>query len=102
MTLSDVVTTGLATWRLSSMLVNEYGPFGMFMRLRALTGIEHDSSGVPIVVPTNNVLSCIWCTSVWVAALLLLLPRVVSCALAISTVAIVVSEKAVGGSNGGS
>lgn len=93
--LVDLLAGGLATWRLSNMLVNEYGPFGVFMRLRELAGIEHDSAGVPNVQPVNNVLSCIWCTSVWVALPMLLLPKRVSHALAISTIAIIVAERGV-------
>lgn len=50
----------LATWRLTSLLVQEAGPFDVFGKLRA-------------TAPHGGALDCIWCTSVWVAALLYML-----------------------------
>ena len=64
----DFIILGLATWRLSSLLVNEKGPFDMFVAIRKLAGIEHDKFGDPYMIPENffsGVLSCIWCASLW-------------------------------------
>jgi hypothetical protein len=44
----------MATWRISSLLVNEEGPAGGFSRLRSFTG------------RFTELLTCIWCCSVWV------------------------------------
>lgn len=65
----------------------------MFTRLRGLTGIVHDDSGVPLGVPDGNVLGCVWCVSVWVAAALLVYPVVVWLVLAASAIAIIVNER---------
>lgn len=59
----------LATWRLSSLIVNEKGPFGVFLSARKLAGIIHDEDGKPLQVPERffaELVSCIWCTSVWI------------------------------------
>jgi len=59
----------LATWRVSSMLVNERGPGDMFLHLRELAGFEHDEDGIVTIIPETfigGVLSCMWCCSVWV------------------------------------
>lgn len=56
-----VVLYALAVWRLAHMLVKEDGPVAVLQRLRAL-----DPSGI---------FSCVSCTSVWAAGLLLLAPR---------------------------
>lgn len=53
------VVLALATWRVSSLLVNEDGPFGIFDRIRSLH--EPDSQ-------VAEVLSCVWCTSIYVGA----------------------------------
>lgn len=45
----------MATWRISSLLVNEEGPFGALAELRF------------IVSKFSEVLSCLWCASIWVA-----------------------------------
>ena len=91
--IEQLVVLGLATWRISSMLVNERGPFDMFIRLRNKMGFMHDDAGHVIARPDGNVLSCIWCTSVWIALALYFLPIQISYVLAISTLTIIVNEK---------
>lgn len=58
MTIEELIILGLATWRLSHMLVVERCPFGVCAWLRARIG---------------GALGCIYCTSVWVAVLHLVL-----------------------------
>jgi hypothetical protein len=59
-----------ATWRLTSLIVNEEGPFDIFVKLRTYIGIETNAYGVS---GGNNMiakaLTCIWCTSLWVSFL---------------------------------
>lgn len=88
----------LATWRISSMLVNEEGPWSIFRKLREKVGISED--GPIVTVPDGmlpGVLSCVWCCSVWVAAfwlvLWVLIPTIatyLAAWLSISTLSIVV------------
>src|SRR3990172_3330830 len=69
MTLTSLLIYGLATWRISSILVNEAGPWDVFVRLRALAGIGHDKNRQAVIIPDGffaSILSCIWCCSVWV------------------------------------
>lgn len=73
----------LATWRISSLLVNEDGPWFIFERLRTKSGIywhvpwpyhvESQEHSDPLdeirIVPDRfwpQILSCIWCCSIWV------------------------------------
>lgn len=71
----------LATWRISYMLTLESGPLGVFERLRKL--------------PHGGLLTCIFCLSVWMAALMVgvfqVVPVVVY-ALAISAGALIVDK----------
>lgn len=71
----------LAAWRLASMLVDEDGPGAVFSRLRYKAGIRavvfKDGQGNPApskvaTTPIAEALTCIWCVSVWTAALLAL------------------------------
>lgn len=65
----EFVVFGLATWRLSSLLVDERGPWDLFLRFRKLVGIEHDDDGKATIIPDGffpGVLSCVWCASMWV------------------------------------
>ena len=70
MDILDFIIFGIAVWRVSSLIVEEEGPFHMFRKIREATGIQHDESGAIWIVPDTfaaGLLSCIWCASVWVA-----------------------------------
>jgi hypothetical protein len=64
----DILLFGLATWRISSLLAAEVGPFGVFDKLRRVTGVSYDAG----ILICPNVLAkgitCVWCNSVWVGA----------------------------------
>ena len=67
--LLEFVVYALATWRVSSLLVDEAGPFRMFIRLRELVGITHDMDDNVAMIPDRflpGILSCVWCVSIWV------------------------------------
>jgi hypothetical protein len=67
----DIIILILTTWRLTSLLTSEDGPFGIFERLRKLAGVRYDGDGLPFA--TNEVakaFTCPWCLSVWVGAAL--------------------------------
>jgi len=69
--LTEIAIYSLAAWRVASMLVNERGPFDVFVRIREVANIEHDEDGYPFMVPDNlmaGILSCVWCCSMWTAA----------------------------------
>jgi hypothetical protein len=70
----------LITWRLTALLYLERGPFAIFDHLRQLVGIytELDPVKGETRAGKNEIakaLTCYWCTSVWVAALVALLLR---------------------------
>ncbi len=64
-----VLIVGLASWRIANMLVDEDGPFDIFERLRQAAGLRPGE--VNGFLP--ELLSCIWCTSVWTTVLVFLL-----------------------------
>jgi hypothetical protein len=77
----------LATWRITSLLVQEAGPYHIFARLRD----QHRDNEF------GKALQCIWCTSVWVAVLMVILDRycpVLVDIFAVSTGAILVDKEA--------
>lgn len=61
----------LATWRITSLLVNEYGPFNLLERMRYRLGVRYDESlqriGMNVVA---EAFTCMWCLSVWVGLVL--------------------------------
>ena len=68
MSVLEFIVLALATWRISSLLVDEVGPFRIFIRLRQLVGITHDMDDNVAIIPDGflpEVLSCIWCCSIW-------------------------------------
>lgn len=60
MTLLSLAVCAVATWRLAYMIVNEQGPFRVFERIRDLTDL-------------GGLLSCVKCSTLWTAALILVL-----------------------------
>jgi hypothetical protein len=62
----EFIVLALATWRLTSLLVWEDGPFEVFARLRHLLGVRYDETGM---VYGSNWLAkgvvCPACASVW-------------------------------------
>lgn len=65
-----IATVSLATWRASSLLAREEGPFDVLTRLRHCLGVRSDEDSISY---GTNCLSkgllCVWCSSVWFAAL---------------------------------
>lgn len=62
-----VIVLALACWRIVSLLVNEDGPFDIFVKFRYFIGVRYDERSIP---HGKNVVagafSCVWCASVWV------------------------------------
>lgn len=65
----------------------------MFVRLRERTGIIHTDDDRILSHGDWTPLYCIWCTSLWVAPVLMFVPLIVLMPLAISTLAIIIHEK---------
>jgi hypothetical protein len=76
-TLAELLFYSLVVWRLSSLLSEpnrEAGPFDILFRLRDLLGVKYTE--MSDCAPTNVIaaaLCCLWCTSLWVAAWLVLM-----------------------------
>lgn len=96
----ELFILGMGTWRLTSLIVNEDGPFYIFERFRHFIGVRYTETNEPF--GTNVIaegLSCIWCASVWFGFLTLLfyvlnplITLIVYTGLTLSTLAIVVEE----------
>lgn len=70
MNILEIIVLGLACWRLASLVCQEDGPFKMFRRVREKVGISHYPDGNICEIPDRflcNLLSCVWCFSVWVS-----------------------------------
>jgi len=71
MNIFTFVILSLATWRVSKLLTGEAGPFNVFLRIRKLAGIVYIDDD-PFQIPDTffaQLLSCVWCLSIWVGAL---------------------------------
>lgn len=65
--ITEAIVCALACWRISSLLTQEEGPWGIFIRLRLLAGTTIDEYGSE--VPNGfwaELLGCLWCASMWV------------------------------------
>lgn len=69
MKIEELVIFGLTVWRISSLFVNERGPFNVFVKIRELSGLMHDERGEVYMIPDTllaGILSCVWCCSIWI------------------------------------
>ena len=78
MTILEFVLIAFATWRITSLIVAEDGPFGIFERIRR-PFIFLDPDKLPPIPPTamrvhqertgfgSTLFRCIWCMSAYVA-----------------------------------
>jgi hypothetical protein len=63
------IVLGLITWRLTSLLVAEDGPFDIFAKFRHFLGVRYNAYSEPFATNmTGRMILCHWCTSIWVAA----------------------------------
>lgn len=70
-----LIVLALATWRMSSLIATEKGPYNILGRLRKLSGVTYDKNNGSYY-PTNTLselVLCIWCLSPWIAAILVIL-----------------------------
>lgn len=79
----DFLIIAASAWRLAYMLVNESGPYDMFDRLRKWNTF-------------GGLLECIYCTSIWTAAIMwlvyLTVARPVSIIFAASAIGLAISS----------
>lgn len=72
MTLLQFIVFSLATWRVSSLFVNEDGPWFIFDKLRESVGIQRLTTAYQgYFVPKKffpQLLSCVWCFSMYAGA----------------------------------
>jgi hypothetical protein len=102
MNLTDFIVLALATWRLTSLLVWEAGPWDILARMRHHLGVRYDAESQRYSDRMlGRMLICPWCASVWcgaaMASLYLLTPRLsvwIGLPLAFSAAAVMI-EKAV-------
>ena len=71
----ELLTKVLATWRLSAFLVYDHGPFAVFEKLREAAGVQYrGDDGWPLSF-WGQLLSCVWCVSVWMAMLVWMIDK---------------------------
>jgi len=69
--LGQVIILSLATWRISSLLHSEDGPWDVMKKLRKFFGIIHDEDGEPIAFPSLlSWMDCFWCVCLFVGLLI--------------------------------
>ncbi len=101
----DIVLMILATWRISSLIANEDGPRYIFAWFRGQLGIEeelNDKGIIVTVVPDRfapQMISCVWCISLWVGGVIYLFSPNASplLPLALSAGAIIIDNYLSGG-----
>jgi hypothetical protein len=67
-----LLIAALATWRLSSLLVNqrEAGPANLLHRIRDWAGAYELGDDDEPITSLGRLFVCVWCMSVWVGAVL--------------------------------
>ncbi len=102
MNLQNLTILGLGIWRISSLFVQEDGPFDVFIRFRERLGFHEDLSLDAVIPPDTfwgGLFSCVWCLSLWISAIIgvawIFYPAIVlnvMVVFALSTMAIIVNR----------
>lgn len=79
----ELLIKAIATWRISHMLTTEDGPNDSIITFRHMMRAHY---------PEWSPLFCLWCTSLWVAPIVAVLPKWCSMPWALSGLAIVIEE----------
>lgn len=71
----DLLKKGIICYRIARLIAKEDGPFDMFTRFRSVMGAyDYDAQGKAQSM-TGKLVSCPYCTGVWVSIILVLLPK---------------------------
>lgn len=69
----DFLILALATFRISSLIADEEGPFGLLEWLRSLVGGKRDEGGKTYGTNAfSKGVTCLWCNSPWIGGALTL------------------------------
>lgn len=63
------ILLAFASWRLTSLVSMEDGPWDMFAKFRNFIGVRYDEYSQPTVFKNTFAkgIVCVWCASMWVA-----------------------------------
>jgi hypothetical protein len=99
MTLTTLILLIAATWRISSLVANESGPFKIFEKFRLYCENLCKSNRFCASLGLYEGVTCEWCNSIWIGAIITVLcaqfvrlsvPELLGLPLALSTGAIVI------------
>lgn len=66
MELVMLLVSGLASWRLTYMLIEDDGPLDVFAKFRKFVGVTYDEHGYPVPKTSfSKGLMCFYCQSIW-------------------------------------
>lgn len=73
MNIIHIVIMALASWRITSLFVDEDGPYDVFAKLRNKVGIKYDErSNEYSTSELSKFWMCTWCMSIAIAALVVI------------------------------
>ena len=71
----ELLSNGLACYRLARLITKEAGPFDVFHYVRSAVGVyDYGANGRPQST-LGKLFDCPYCTGVWVALIIVLLPE---------------------------
>lgn len=81
----ELIVYALATWRLTTLLMDEDGPFDILKKLREFLGVNNEESEGFFY----KLFNCHWCLSMWTAAAMFLLPFPVAAIFSLSACSVI-------------
>lgn len=63
-----LVVGGLATWRITSLLLYENGPFELLRRARKKLGVVYYDDSSEVASFKYEITVCPWCVSLWIGS----------------------------------
>lgn len=111
MTIINLIINAMSVFRIANMFYEEDGPYKLFEKIREFAGLFVYQTNTNVIRSVDepdgtynllgNLLSCFWCTSIYIAGFVYILDKFklgksINIIMALSAISIIIKERVIG------